>query len=284
MASFDNQSHTVSDSMQPHNLNQVKYAPKRSSLKIGIKYSNDYDRTILNDQVISKINFLEEIKITEFDEIRTTEYTWFLTLNDEITDDKLEILLADLRLVYLEINNTIIRNIPMIDVINGEIIRYNPKSFRQLDDTIRFKLYEILSGTIRSRNLYLIGGEALFFVKLLKPEKYIIYTDFESIYNDCITNLDHTNSIHLISYETDTIELVDESYDVILNTSKHGLGVNLCRNILKLNQNRIIIVSCNKKSFQRDMKILSQKYKIEKQIDIETNYIVTVYFITKYFL
>jgi len=28
------------------------------------------------------------------------------------------------------------------------------------------------------------------------------------------------------------------------------------------------------------MKILSQKYKIEKQIDIETNYIVTVYFIT----
>ena len=255
----------------------MKYTPKRSSLK----YSDNYDRTILNDQIISKINFLEEIKITEFDEIRTTEYTWFLILNDEITGDKLEILLADTKLVYLEINNIIIRNNSMIDVINGETIRYNPKSFRQLDDSIRSKLYEILSGTITTKNLYLIGGEALFFVKLLKPKKYIIYTDFESIYNDAITNLSDLNSIKLISYETDSIKLVDESYDVILNTSKHGLGLNLCRNILKLDQQRIIIISCNKKSFQRDMKILSQKYKIEKQIDIETNYIVSIYFIIK---
>ena len=74
---------------------------------------------------------------------------------------------------------------------------------------------------------------------------------------------------------------VDESYDVILNTSKHGLGLNLCENILKLDQQRIIIISCNKKSFEKDMKILSQKYKIEHKIDIETNYVVSVYFITK---
>jgi hypothetical protein len=123
-----------------------------------------------------------------------------------------------------------------------------------------------------------------FYATSSNPKKYILYTDFESIYNDAITNLDNPsnlNLIHLISYETDTLKLVDEHYDVILNTSKHGLGVNLCRNILKLNQNRVIIISCNKKSFERDMKILGQKYKIEDKIDIETNYIVTVYFITK---
>ena len=53
------------------------------------------------------------------------------------------------------------------------------------------------------------------------------------------------------------------------------------KNLLKLNQQRMIIISCNKKSFEKDMKILDQKYKIERQIDIKTNYIVTVYFIIK---
>ena len=248
-------------------------------MKIGL--DDNYDRTILNDQIIFRINFLEEIGIKKFDEIRSTPYTWFLKLNNSISDVKLEILLSDPTLVYLEISNHIIKNQLMIDIINNFTIKYNPKSFRQLDDSIKFKLYEILFESVKSENLYLIGGEALFFIKLLNPKKYILYTDFESIYNDAITNLSDLNSIKLISYETDSIKLVDESYDVILNTSKHGLGLNLCENILKLDQQRIIIISCNKKSFEKDMKNLSQKYKIERQIDIETNYVVTVYFITK---
>jgi len=255
------------------------FEPKRNSLKMG--FDDNYDRTILNDQIICRINFLEEIGIKKFDEIRLTPYTWFLKLNNSITDVKLEILLSDPTLVYLEISNHIIKDELMIDIINNFTIKYNSKSFRQLDDSIKFKLYEILFESVKSNNLYLIGGEALFFIKLLQPKKYILYTDFESIYNDAITNLSDLNSIKLISYETDSIKLVDEPYDVILNTSKHGLGSNLCKNILKLDQQRIIIISCNKKSFEKDMKILSQKYKIEYKIDIETNYVVTVYFIKK---
>jgi hypothetical protein len=283
MEMFVPQNQAVLDSILPHNHNQVKckyyFEPKRNSLKIGL--DDNYDRTILNDQIIFRINFLEEIGIKKFDEIRSTPYTWFLKLNNSISDVKLEILLSDPTLVYLEISNHIIKNQLMIDIINNFTIKYNPKSFRQLDDSIKFKLYEILFESVKSENLYLIGGESLFFIKLLNPKKYILYTDFESIYNDAITNLSDLNSIKLISYETDSIKLVDEPYDVILNTSKHGLGVNLCRNILKLDQQRIIIISCNKKSFEKDMKILSQKYKIERQIDIETNYVVTVYFIIK---
>jgi hypothetical protein len=253
-------------------------------------FDDSYDKSIpfviLNDQIIFRINFLESNGIKQFDEIRTTKFTWFLKLNDvsieyQITEIQLEKLLSDPTLVYLEIGKKLYRNELMIDVINGSTIKYNCKSFRQLDDSIKIKLYEILSKSIKSNNLYLIGGEALFFVRLLKPKKYIIYTDFESIYNDAIINLDNLNNIHLISYETDEIELIKESYDIILNTSKHGLGVNLCKNLLKLNQQRMIIISCNKKSFEKDMKILDQKYKIERQIDIKTNYIVTVYFIIK---
>lgn len=282
---FVPQDQVVLDSILPHNHNQVKckyyFEPKRNSLKLGLKYSDNYDRTILNEQILFRINFLDKIGITKFDEIRSTPYTWFLKLNNEITKNQLEILLSEPTLIYLEISNHIIKNQLMVDIINEQQINYNPKSFRQLDDAIQYKLYEILSKSIQSDNLYLIGGEALFFIKLLQPKKYILYTDFESIYNDAITNLDNLNNIYLISYETDSIKLVDESYDVILNTSKHGMGLNLCRNILKLDQQRIIIISCNKKSFEKDMKILSQKYKIDRQIDIETNYIVTVYFITK---
>ena len=248
---------------------------------MGLKFDDSYDKSILNDQIIFIINFLKKINIEKINEIRTTSNTWFLKLNESINNTQLEKILSDPSLIYLEILDVIYRNQLMIDIINGSTIKYNCKSFRQLDDSIKIKLYEILSKSIKSDNLYLIGGEALFFIKLLKPKKYILYTDFESIYNDAITNLDDLNNIHLISYETDEIKLVDKSYDIILNTSKHGLGVNLCKNILRLDQQRIIIISCNKKSFERDMKILDQKYKIERQIDIKTNYVVTIYFITK---
>ena len=284
MEMFVPQDQVVSYSILQHNLNQVKYKPKRNALKIGLKigFSNNYDRTILNDQIIFRINFLESIGITRFDEIRTTNFTWFLKLNDVLTEIQLEKLLTDPTLIYLEIGKKLYRNNLMIDVINGLIIKYNPSSFRQLDDSIKFTLYEILSDSVKSENLYVIGGEALFFIRLLNPKKYILYTDFESIYVDATINLDNPDNIHLISYESDSIKMInnsEESFDVILNTSKHGLGVNLCRNILKLNQNRVIIISCNKRSFERDMKILGQRYKIERQIDIETNYIVTVYFL-----
>lgn len=291
---------------QPHNHTQCLYErfeanPERNSFKFSF---NSLDINICSIQVIKKINFLKSIGILnqndvdiEF-EIKCTDYSWYLKI-DKFTNvsqnyDKIKLLLEDPTLVYLEINCEIIKSDLMIEYIGENIIRYNPKSFRQTDDIIKNKLYSILKSEIKTKNLYLIGGEMVFFAKLLKPERFIAYTDFESIYNDAICNFpENKDNIKLINYEKDNLvnletikvnsEIVNseiDNYHLIANTSKHGLDKNLCEEILKLNFNNITIISCNKKSFQRDYLMLQTKYYITKIFDVNTNYSVCIYFLT----
>ena len=289
---------------QQHNHIQCLYErfeekPERNSLQFNF---DNYNINICSEQIIKKINFLESIGIfnsndteTEF-EIKTTYYSWYLKI-DKFTNisqnyDKIKQLLDDSTLVYLEINSEIIKSDLMIDYIEEDIIRYNPKSFRQSDDNIKNKLYQILKSEIKTKNLYLIGGEMVFIARLLKPENFIALTDFESIYNDAICNFpENKDNIKLINYEKDNlvtlgivnsgiVNLETNEYHLIANTSKHGLGKNLCKEILKLQFNNITIISCNKKSFSRDFLILQSKYYITKIFDITTNYEVTIYFLT----
>jgi hypothetical protein len=275
---------------QQRNLNQCLYEryemkPERNSLK----FNNSYDESITSEQIIKKINFLKTISIKFFDgiycEIKVTEHTWYFKYDGVLHDTIIKILLDDPTLAYLEISNVIYINNLMIEQIDKNIIKYNPKSFRQGDNNIKLKIYEILTQEIKSKNLYLIGGEMVFFAKLLKPENFIAYTDFESIYQDAIENFsENKDNIRLINYDLEHIVNFDtnivNNYHLIANTSKHGLGNNLCKEILNLGLNNTII-SCNKKSFNRDFLILKSKYNITKIFDLNTNYVVTIYFLTK---
>ncbi len=256
------------------------------------------DEGVLNGiGVLTPINHLTDkidVKFNDSIEIKTTPYSWYLkmTFKEIPNNNTLKEILKDLSLnstlKYLEINNIIYIDELMIENINNEIIKYNPRSFRQLDDSIKLKIYEILSDEIKSDEIYFIGGEMLFYYKLLKPNKYIFCTDFESIYNDVKINLElNHNLIHLINYDSDELPITESSiqskFTMIANTSKHGLGRNLTKNILKLNLEKIIIISCNKKSFQRDFDTLKSKYKINKSYVIKTNYEVTIYFLMPVF-
>lgn len=239
----------------------------------------DFD--IINTQVIEKINFLIQINfpLIRKCEIRTTCESWMLKYDGCIDDDIIKILIKDETLKYIQINNLLIRNENMIEKIDNHIIHYNRMSFRKSDDSIRFELYRILKREINSKYLYFIGGEMVFYKVLLNPLEYIMYTDYESIYKDSLLN--GNQNTFLINYDTDKLKKVDSNYTLIANTSKSGLGVNLAKSILELDLNYIVIISCNKKSFQRDFLILKQKYFISKKFELKTNYIVDVIFLYK---
>ena len=114
-------------------------------------------------------------------------------------------------------------------------------------------------------------------------------TDYESIYEDAKRNItqNENNIIKMINYDKDKLirpENIDE-YILITNTSKQGLGENLCNEILKLGCKTIFIISCNSKSFYRDYEILKRIYEINKIFEIKTNYIVTIYLLKlKFFI
>jgi hypothetical protein len=275
------------DYMQQHNQNPSLYESysfnsQRNSICFNIFII--YDSKIITQQIIEKINFLKKLNFI-FDkscEIKVTPYTWYLkySCSDKINDDIIKILINDSTLCYLEINSDVLKSELMIDFIKDEYIEYNPKSFRQSDDSIKNKIYEILEIYVSDKNICFMGGEMVFLGKLLKPTNMIFYTDFESIFNDAKLNFPDNSNIHLINYNTDKIkDEINLSDILITNTSKSGIGVNISNEILRIKYKKIIIISCNRKSFMKDYKILSKSYNIDKIFDIKTNYVVTIYFL-----
>jgi hypothetical protein len=216
----------------------------------------------------------------ELCEIRSTQFTWTLKYDGSCTEGLIEILLKDTTLSYLEINKVIFKNELMQDKINNNFIRYNPLSFRQSDDSIKYGIYQILEKNITDNNLYFIGGEMVFYSKLFeKINKLYMITDYESIYEDAKRNSNKNDFVQLINYEKDELikpETVDK-LTLIANTSKQGLGKHLSKEILKLEIKNIFIISCNQKSFYKDYEILKKNYKINKVFELKTNYVVTIY-------
>ena len=239
----------------------------------------NYD--IINSQVKEKINFLIQINfpLVKRCEIRTTTESWMLKYDGNVDENIIQILIKDKTLKYIQINNILIRNKNMIEKIDSNYIEYNPFSFRQSDDTIKYELYQILKKEIDSKYLYFIGGEMIFYKVLLNPSEYIMYTDYESIYKDSLLN--QNSNTYLINYDTDKLKKVDSNYVLIANTSKSGLGVNLAKSILELDLKTLVIISCNKKSFQRDFVILNKKYYVSKRFELISNYNVDVIFLYK---
>jgi hypothetical protein len=222
--------------------------------------------------------------------IRTTKYSWYLDysgtydlLNNSLLNHSL---INDPTLKYLSINGIILKSDYMIEYIKNNKILYNPHSFRQSDDSIKYKIYDILVHNILNKHIYFIGGEMIFMNMLLSPTNFIMYTDFESIYNDALRNFPkNKDNIYLINYDIDKLQNINmldnfDDYILIANTSKSGLGENLVKNIIDIGLKNVVIISCNKKSFNRDYKILNNKYKINKTFEITTNYTVSIYFLS----
>lgn len=264
---------------------QYLFPPLRNALC----FLDTYNESIVIPQINEKINFLRTIgfKFNYICEIKynvyASSYSWYFKYEGNIDDEFVasSILKNDSSLKYLSINNYVYKNDYMIDEIYGKPVMYNPASFRQNDVNIKNIVYEILLSTIVTKKLYLIGGEMVFYAMLLNPaiDTCIMYTDFKSIYYDARHNFKDNKQISLINYDIDTLQKTTSDYFMIANTSKHGLGNNLCNEILKLELIDIVIISCNVRSFMRDYKKLSSKYDIIKIYDINTNYNVCMYFL-----
>jgi len=283
--------HSVSSAcvvdMQQHNPHQGLYRsvnyekkefePKRNSYV----FEGVISHYIINSEVKEKINFLIKIgfPFKERCHIRCTSESWSLKYYGIIKDDIIKILIQDKTLKYIEINKTILKDEKMIEVINSNKIEYNSRSFRQSDDSIKNEIYKILSETLSNKKICFVGGEMVFYKALLNPSEYIMYTDYESIYLDSISN-GNLNTF-LIDYDKDQLKRIDSDFILIANTSKGGLGKNLAKSISELDLNQIVIISCNKKSFQRDFIILKEKYFISMEYELKTNMSVWIIFLYK---
>lgn len=170
--------------------------------------------------------------------------------------------------------------------ING--ISYNPLSFRQPDDAIRDELIKIISKYCKNyKHVCFIGGEMTLFATILDYIFALFYTDFDSIYNDVIRNININNittkcklidySKYKISYDINK-HFRDNKICTIINTGKSGIGENISNELARTLLSQLIVISCNRKTFLNDFEILQKGgYNIKACFNINTNYEVSVY-------
>jgi hypothetical protein len=173
------------------------------------------------------------------------------------------------QLIHLKIGDRIIKTELLQEVIQSKIIYRQFDTFHQNDDKIREKLYSILSklNVKVSKNMLLIGGECYIYEKLFKSLNVDIYSDFQSIVDDCLINNPKAN-VSLVNYSNMSFE--SDVYDsCIINIGKHGLK-DLAIKVNQLKIKDVYYISCNKKSFDKDMIKLSN-YKTQEEWDMRNS-------------
>lgn len=224
-------------------------------LKKLIQFFQKYEKFIKSDL---KINFDVELQANEYN-------CGIIVKNYE--DSEIANYLKQYKNInYLQIKDTLYINNKYIDIY---YIKRDYLSFHQNDDTVRKYLYNFINEIVdyNITDLVLFGGEMYLFQRIIKHENLYAYSDFESIVNDTKYNNTNKDSIEIVNYNTFEFnkEIDKKNTLTICNTSKSGLGSNLCGQI---KTNHLIIISCNKKSFIKDYMILKNKYHIIKNLEI----------------
>ena len=201
-------------------------------------------------------------------EVQANTFNISIIFDSDINNDLINYLLEYPNICYFKVSNKIYKNNLFVESINDLLIYRSIKTFHQNDDTVRKYLYDFIKDNISSiHDLILFGGEMYIFQNLINYENLYCYSDFSSIVEDTINNTNSKNkeNIKLIDYYNFTLDIYSKDSLTICNTSKHGLELNISSQI---NSKDLIIISCNKKSFNKDYKILCKKYIISKSLEI----------------
>lgn len=177
----------------------------------------------------------------------------------------------------VSVNNQNISNNNIVETIVIDDIKYKIKrcikTFHQADDTIREIIYNIINKIVKkTKSITFIGGEMYIYGKIINSEYKIFYSDVDSICKDTIINT-FSNNVFFVNYSNVKLKYTDW---LITNTSKNGLGNNLCKEILYNKFTNVIIISCNKKTLNNDYIQLKNIFKINKSFCAKTNYEVYV--------
>ena len=201
--------------------------------------------SLMNISLKNKIAFLKSLNINcNNSEIQVSNIGFYsFSTKIDLDEQQINKLLSDEYLSFLSINKKIYVNLPIVEIINGYIIRRNALSFHQNDDFIRKNVHILIEKNLNNiSSILFIGGVMYLFGKIFKnfyKSAYFV-SDYISIVNDTILNGVDKNYVEHVNYEN---YVINRRYDIaICNTGKSGLG-NLC-NQLKL-LNKIIIISCN---------------------------------------
>lgn len=166
------------------------------------------------------------------------------------------------------------------------------KSFLQKNSNITKKMYDYIKSLIDSNkivlDLYCGIGSISIYIANVCDKVYGVEIVKEAI-NNANNNL-KLNNIDNVEFECNGVDNINDNYKdidiIIVDPPRTGLNKKALDNILSINANKIIYVSCNSTSLARDLNILKEKYNLIsiRLFDMfpNTNHVESVTLLEKY--
>lgn len=239
-----------------HDFVEIKYCViAKEAINDVISCKNLFE--ITNGIITIRCNYNNEILIS----IKT---------QDEV-NIRLDYLKSKIKLVGIIVNDKLLYgNNYFVEKYNDLYFKVNYDSFFQINEFITKKMINILKSNVKGNNLLdLYCGVG--FLGLCVNENFNNIYGVEINRNsvlDAIKNSeinDIYNSYFICGDSSNIIDKINEKIDtIIVDPPRTGLYGNTINDILKLDAETLVYVSCNPITLSRDLNILKETYKIEK--------------------
>lgn len=165
----------------------------------------------------------------------------------------------------------------IIEEMEGLKFRVGPKSFYQTNSKQAYELYKVardfagLTGEERVYDLYTGTGTIAQFVS--KQAKEVIGIEYvESAIEDAKKNADLNEISHCKFFAGDMKDILTSSFiaehgnpDVIItDPPRAGMHADVVKQILEVEPEKVVYVSCNPATQARDVQLMDAKYKVTK--------------------
>ena len=208
---------------------------------------------IENGEVVIRSNYNDELLISISSSKKVK-----IDINNLIIDNKIAGIIVNDRIVYG-------KNY-FLEVINGYTFKVNYKSFFQVNLDILSKVFDILKINKYKNIVDLYCGVGSLGIAVNKEKLWGI-EEADSSVKDAIYNakINNQKNNFYIKGDSSTLSKIEERIDLlIVDPPRSGISKETINNILESNIPKVIYMSCDPHTLSRDLKILQDKYEVEK--------------------
>lgn len=233
---------------------------------------------LISDRMNSYISILNKMDLTGINEviIRESDEILIIFMCSENID--IDTSLLDCNVVkYYKKYETLKGNNYIIDKIGDLSYKISPSSFFQVNKYQVKNLYDLVLNNLdlnkNDKVLDLYCGTGTIGLYVAKYSNEVLGIE---INEDAIKDADYNkelNNIHNISFIAGDSKIIHNikfnPNKIIVDPPRAGLDKKVIDDILNINPERIVYVSCDPITLARDLNILKEKYTVEKIIPVD---------------
>lgn len=248
--------------------------------KWGYYNSSTHNFVEINECLIAKKSINDVLFNKKFIKVNNGSITIRSNYNDEIilsirTNEgyfiDIDGLKEKIKLVGIVVNDKLIYGESyFIEKVKDKFFKVNYNSFFQINLCVASKISNIISEYSFGENLLDLYCGVGFLGQLVSDKYKKIYgieinenSIIDAIKNSNINGI--KNTYYLCGSTDKSIDKIKDNIDtIIVDPPRSGLVKNTINDVLKINAERIIYISCNPVSLARDLSLLKGNYNVEK--------------------